>query len=280
MPDAKQIADLVERVPDLDKFAKIHGPTWDQMAAILDPILAGGRDSLVALIDLLKPVDNGDDWKVRYVIHAMAVYVTRPGKEGQRKMASDAVAAQLGGDRPHPIQKFLILELKWFGGPESTATLGKLVADEDMYAEATHALVSVGGDDVAAHFRAALPDAKDRRRTATIQALGTLRDAKSADALREALGDTSSDTRQIAAWALARIADPAAVSPVTAAADKAEGFERVKTDSAALLLAENLAAAGKKDDARKVYQHLIAKRTGVEEAYLRDAAERGLKSVG
>jgi hypothetical protein len=46
---------------------------------------------------------------------------------------------------------------------------------------------------------------------------------------------------------------------------------------ASLVLAEKLIAGGKRDEARRIYSHLKETRKGPEEAYIREAAERGLQ---
>ena len=69
---------------------------------------------------------------------------------------------------------------------------------------------------------------------------------------------------------------PDSVNPVIQAADTRAGWERIQATKHCLLLAENLATAGRKNEAAKIYQHLVKTRTDPAEAYIREAATRAL----
>ena len=106
-----------------------------------------------------------------------------------------------------------------------------------------------------------------------------LRDTSSASALVGLLTSPDADTRLTALWGLARIADPSQADLVIKAADMATGYERIKATQACLLLAENLAAAGRRAEATRIYRHLLDTRTGDAEQYVRQAAEIGLAAT-
>jgi predicted nucleotidyltransferase component of viral defense system len=65
-----------------------------------------------------------------------------------------------------------------------------------------------------------------------------------------------------------------------AAAEKAEGWERSQCIKSCLVLAEKLAAGGKKAEAREIYDQLKKTRTGERESHVREAADRGLAAIG
>jgi thioredoxin-like negative regulator of GroEL len=127
-------------------------------------------------------------------------------------------------------------------------------------------------DGAAAEFRKALPALKGPPRLTALQALGALRDVEALDAFRQAVAEP--ETRLVAAWALANIGDAGSVDLVLKAADVET--ERAKGASSCLLLAERLLAAGKKEEAHKIYRHLETTRTDPSEAYLRQVAVEGL----
>ena len=81
------------------------------------------------------------------------------------------------------------------------------------------------------------------------------------------------ELRQVAARALADMADTGAVVPLLKAADTSKGFERIKQTGACLQLAENLLALGRKEEATRIYQHLRDTRKDTAEAYIREAAK-------
>jgi len=59
----------------------------------------------------------------------------------------------------------------------------------------------------------------------------------------------------------------------------ADGWQRIQATDACLLLAENLVASGKRDEAVRIYTHLKDARTDPSERYVRDAAEKALAAV-
>ena len=271
---------LLDRMPRPDKEDKIlSGVEEGQVEAVVAELRAGGRDAVVALVDLLaEPGGGRSDSPVRHALHALATHAGAPGG-GDRRATAAALASTLGGrERPADVKAFVVRQLGWCGGREVAPALGKLLADEQVSDDAVMALLSIG-DGAAEQFRAALADLAGPRRVAVIAALGTLKDAASAEPLRRtAARDPDPVARLEAARALANIGDPAAVDVVLKCADEAAGFDRTRATGACLLLAENLGAAGKKDVAAKVYRHLRDTRTSPSEAYVRDVAERALRT--
>jgi HEAT repeat protein len=111
-----------------------------------------------------------------------------------------------------------------------------------------------------------------------VNALGLLKDASAAGPLRDAVKASDADTKRAAAWALANIGDAGSADLLLKAAAAAEGYERTAATDACLLLAENLSAAGRKDEARKIYVHLWESTADETEGHLREASRIGLKS--
>ncbi|MCX5653386.1 MAG: HEAT repeat domain-containing protein [Planctomycetota bacterium] len=179
---------------------------------------------------------------------------------------------------PGRVQAFLLQELQTAGGKEATAAIGKLLTDDDLSEWAARALVSIG-DGAVEQFRAALPQAKGKSRLTVLQNLGVLRDAKSADAMRAALADADREIRLAAARGLANIGDAAAPGLLLKAADGSQGWERIQMTKFCLVLAENLAAAGRKAEAAKIYAHLRDTRKDPTEKHVCEAAARGLAAV-
>lgn len=276
MMQPQDVAALVGRMPDPDKHGKLDGIPWPEAEKIYDEILKGGRPAVVKLVEMLKAVDDGEDYKVRYTLHGLVLYVGRPGKE--REALVSALVSQLGGSRPKPVQGFLIRELQLVGGKESVPALGRLLSDEDLYSDAALALLAIR-EGAAEPFRKALPGAGGRRRLTLIQALGVLADPESIPVFREAARDPDLDTRLAALEGLARLGDAGSVDLLLKAADTPAGWERIQAAKCCLLLAERLAAAGRKAEAAKIGRRLQETRTDPSEAYVREAAGRFLKAA-
>ena len=286
MANTAELKELVARMPELGSGdskskrshtqGKLDGPAWAEARKVYDQVLAGGAECIAGIIDMLREVDDGSDYKARYVLHAIATYVCRPGGERQRAMVATALARQLGGDRPKAVQGFVIRQLQFCGDGQVADTLGKLLADKELCEPAAMALTAIG-DSAARQLRTALSKAKGPCRLTIIQNLGAARDADSAPALRKALTDKDGEVRLAAASALAGLGDAESADALLALADaKGPAWQRIRATGACLQLAANLTAAGKRADATKIYKHLRDTRTDESEAYIRQAAENAL----
>jgi len=274
MADKDTIMKLVGQIPDLDKRGTVHGPSWDDAITIFDSILEDGADAAGIMVNQLGEIDDGADWKVRYVLHGIALYLSRDGKEKQRAEFCAALAAQLEKQKLASVKRFILQQLQTAGGAEVLDAVAAVLLDNQVQAEAASALLAIGG--AVELFRKALPNAKGPARLSIVQALGVLKDTQSVEALRKASDDEDHTVAHVAQWALANIGDSGAVDIMTKAADRASGFDRIKAHRHCLLLADHLAAAGKKSEADKIYRHLTNSGTDPSEQYLRDLAKESL----
>jgi hypothetical protein len=281
-PSAELVA-LVNQIPDPDtggghRNGKLTGPPWPEAEKLCNQILAGGKASIVGLIDMIREADDAKDYKVRYTLHVVATYVCRKGKKAQRATVVKALASQLGGDRPKPVQTFLIQQLQVCGDGSAAPLLGEMLTDEALCDPAAAALVAIrnGADE---QFRRALLRAKGKCRLTAVQNLGVLRDAKAVPALKRAAGDRDQNVRAAAVWALANIGDAGSVDLLLRAAETRSGWERIRAADACLLLGERLVAAGAKTNARRVYTRLRKRPGGSEEQHIRDQAGEALNGM-
>jgi HEAT repeat protein len=287
MAPSAELTALVNKMPDWDKDedpkkrgdnGKLTGPDWKDAEAVYDDIFKGGKANVVGVIDMIVLVDKGDDFKARYVLNGLGLHSLRSANAQKRSMYVDALASQIGGDRPKPIQAFLIQQLQAFGDKRAVPALCKCLLDEELCDPATAAMVAIR-EGVAEPFRQALPKAKGKQRLAIVQALGVLGDAASIPAMKEAAADQNVDVRLVAIWGLANVGD-AGSCDLLIKASGADGWERIQATKACLLLAENLLAKGNKTGAAKIYGHLSQTRTDKSEEYVRDAAAKGLAAAG
>ena len=278
MAPSAQLKALVDQMPDPDaRGMYCTDIDRDKIERAIAQICEGGRENVLGLIDLLVPPGEGDDCKAHYALHCLAVHVCKPANRQHRRTFGEVVASQLVGDRPKAVKAYLCQELQVAGGEEAAPALGKLLADEELCEPAAMALAAIR-HGAAEQFRAALAGATGDCRRTIVQNLGVLRDAGSVEGLRKALDDQDREVRILAAWALANIGDAGSADLLLKSAD-VQGWERVQNTKACLLLAERLAAAGKKAEAGKVYKHLKKTRSDPHERYVREAAERGLAAA-
>ena len=270
---------LIDTLPDPDErglLSNINKQTVDDVVA---QIHEGGRRSLVALVNMLVEPGAGDDVKARYALHCLAVHVCKLDNERTRGAFARTLASQVGGDRPKAVQKYIIQQLQVAGGKEVVPALGKMLLDEKLFESAAMALTAIGGG-AAEQFRKALPTSSGKMKLTIIQNLGVLEDTGSVKQLKAALGDQDREIRLAAGWALANVGDSGSVDLLLRAAGTRDTYERMKATRSCLLLAERLAAAGTKQTAVKIYEHLRDSRKGSDEAYVCDAAKEGLAKVG
>jgi hypothetical protein len=264
-------------MPDPDDRGTFSNISKDKVERAIAEIHAGGPEYVLGLIDMLVEPGQGDDIKPHYALHCLAVFVTGLEDDKGRSEFSKVVASQLGGDRPKSVQEFLIQELQVAGGKEAVPALGNVLVDEQLCEPAARTLVAIG-DGAAEQLRAALPRVPGNCRLTILQNLGVVRDERSVDALRDALGDTDREIRLAAVWGLANIGDVGSVDLLLKAAD-ADGWERIQATDACFLLAERFLEANSTDHAKKIYAHLQKTRTEPSELYVREAAERAMAAI-
>lgn len=282
---AAQPADPAKPPPKADRpgtGSKFTGPAPADAWTLCDQVLAGGRAEIIALIRLIRDpgADDFKNYKAEYLLHCLALRVSQPDQTARRPMLADAIASQLDNETlPIHTRGFLVRELEWIGDDTAVAALARLLTHERLCHDAVRTLLSIGGNRGTEQIRRAFPGARGPARLALVQALGSARDPLSRQTLEQALTDPDVDVRLAAAHGLARIGDTASVDPLLKLAEAPAGWERIKATAACFLLAENLAGAGQKVPARKIYSNLRQTRTGPKERHFREAADRGLTSL-
>ncbi|MBT3198567.1 MAG: hypothetical protein HN350_01505 [Phycisphaerales bacterium] len=285
MAASDKLKKLVDKMPDADgandkgkkrrrSKGTLTGPSWAEAAPVFDEILKGGSDSIVGLVSMLAPTDEGKDIKARYTLHAVLTYACTPGKDKQRACVAGAIASQLAGQSKDN-QAFLMRELQLCADAKTATELGKFLCTKDLSTAAAYALTAIGKDALP-QLRAALPKAKGSCRLDVVQALSVMSDAQSVEGLKKAAGDPDREVRLAAICGLANIADAGAVDVMIKASDAKDAWERIQAGDACLELAEKLTAAGKKTEANKIYTHLKQTRNTVGESHVGDIAAKAL----
>jgi HEAT repeat protein len=270
---------LVDQMPNPDgRGMYTENIDKEKIEKTVAEIHRGGRENVLGLIEMLGEPGSEENVKPHYALHCLANHVLIIKDENARRQFAETVASQLGGELSAYNKAFLCQELQWAGRREAVGALGKLLTDEELCDPAAMALTAIG-DGAAEELRRAVPGAKGRCRLAVVDALAALADAGSANVFKEALKDPDREVRLAAGSGLARIGDAGSVDLLLKAADCEPGWERVQQTKHCMVLAEKLAAAGKRSEAGKIYSHLRSTRTDPSERYIRDAAEKALAAT-
>src|SRR3954469_24197771 len=190
--DAEEIDKLIESLPDLDSpppdpkkkeeqfvgKGKLTGPRWADAEKICQAVLAGGPEAVSAVIARIKENDVGPAYKPRYLVHVLALYAARSGREADRATLFEGMRPELTGEKPKTIRAFLIRTLATFADPRVIPSLAPLLLDEDLADAAARTMVTLTqhsakpSDAAAPLLASALAHAKGRSRLAVVQALG------------------------------------------------------------------------------------------------------------
>jgi hypothetical protein len=248
------------------------------MAHVFGGCLAAGEAGLAELIGMIQEVDDGTDYRARYVLHGLAVHVCAAERKDERKLLCRVLAEALNGPRPAAIRGFLARQLQVCGTRQEVPALGRLLGDAEVCEYAAQAILAIG-DGAGPAFREALDRLPAAQRRTLVQALLLTGGREALPALRRAADDADVEVRLAGLLGLARLGDRGSVDRLLKASES-QGYERIKAGAACVTMAEALVAAKEFAEAQRVYQYLYQTRTDPSERYLRDLAQRGLLAAG
>src|SRR4051812_8353868 len=126
------LAALLESVP-----AKSAADVYPKM----EKLVAAGPEAIRKLADLLLEDGHGDDSRIRFAFHGLAIFVGN--EDAKRKIFGKAVAIELETAAPNSVKMFLLQQLHMAGAVEAIPAVEKLAADPDLAAEANRILSSL-----------------------------------------------------------------------------------------------------------------------------------------
>jgi HEAT repeat protein len=174
-------------------------------------------------------------------------------------------------------KEFICREIGVIGSAASVPVLADMLADPKTVEMGRFALERIPDPSAGRALRAALPKATGSARVGIVNSLGIRGDGAAVPVLRPlALGSPSPEA-EAARFALARIADPAAVAVLGEAYSKSTGEVRASVAQAYLQAANRLADQGNRAAALAIYRALYA---ALDPPTVRAAALRGLASAG
>ena len=224
--------------------------------------------------DLLARVAKWDFDKNRDDLLAVSTAVVKAhGSVAQTRDIEKRFIAFLKSDASFAGKDFVCRQLSLMGSEASVPVLSGMLSEPKSAEVARFALERIPGAAVNQALRAALAKSSDKTRIGIINTLGRRRDAGSVAALRPLASGTDQPTATAALFALAEIADPAAVQALADAQGKSTGALRVTASEAYLKAADKLAAPA----ALPIYKKLYA---ASEPPMVRVGALNGIARVG
>jgi len=121
----KAVADLLEIVP---------AKSTADAERVLASLLQAGAPAIALLASLILEDGHGDDSKVRYAFHGLAIYSGR--RDADRKLFAQAVSEELEKASPPLVKMFLMQQLYIAGAVEALPALKNLANDREIGTEA------------------------------------------------------------------------------------------------------------------------------------------------
>jgi hypothetical protein len=281
MPTQDQIKAIIAKLPELDNpppqprattrpttrqterprpgapsKGKLTGPKWEDAAKLYDELLAHGEEGIWMLVDQIPDNHVGPAYKAGYFLHGLATYVCRPEKAKQRSLVESALGNRLlrnGSTR----QLLAVMQaLQVCGSPKIVPWLTQGLTADDAADAVARTMIAIDPASAAEQFLKAYATAVPQARLAILQGIGQSKDPAATPLLLQAASDDNQDVRLTALWSLAGVGAVEGIDPILKATAAAESWPRRQAVRAALLLADNLTAAGKSHDAKRILSHL------------------------
>lgn len=268
------LAPLVAKVPNADADGRFTGPSWEEATLMYREILKGGKCSVQGLVKMLVEPGKGDDYRARYVMHGLCIFVGKADLEAERKVVGDGLMESLEGVSPN-VGAFVMGELQFLTEKRAVPVLAKYATDEKLYEPAIRAMVALR-EGSAPPLRDALPKVQGRNKLTVIQALGRLGDEAAVDAILPSLKAGEVEERLAAAAALAEIGSEKAADGLLQLREKAEGNEGTQSTEACFRLVAKLQAKNQKDVASRILSTIWNALAEKNEPQIRYAVIQGL----
>jgi len=238
-----------------------------------------GPEAVESVCAMLAPKGDDDAAKARYAISGLVKYASEQGRSNASCAVSKALLSALEDAHELEVQAFLIEQLTLIAGDEAVAPLTAYLTHEELCDPAAAILRTIGSERAAKALANALPGAEGKPRLAIVKALGELRYAPAAEAIRPLAASEDTALRRTALYAVANIPDPDAQDLLSASFTSSGPYEMHLIDANHLLWIRRMAEAGEKRTARKACIELIDTRTGPEDANVRSAALHELAAI-
>lgn len=163
----------LKRIPELEGGRRFPSLAPDKATQLFGELLSADKKEIVSIIDALNEIDDGKDWKARFVLGALASHVGAADRKNDRaKLESILAGAVQQADRPASVKTFLVMQLHWFAGAAAAPAIASQLGDQSPgLVDAAVAALAAIGDPGAQALKEAQGKAKGHARVAIDHAL-------------------------------------------------------------------------------------------------------------
>ncbi|MHC4944305.1 MAG: HEAT repeat domain-containing protein, partial [Planctomycetota bacterium] len=222
------------------KGAEAVGPLVERMASEKDPQAAAARVALEAMV------------------HSLAV----PGLNEERAVMVNALMAEITGNHPAKVRRWLLRMIGFAGGLESTIALCELIQDPELGEMAVFALSRIPGEDASMHLQIPMSNPPAGREVALINALTRRGAFPDLGLLIFFTTHPDEEVRLAAIDGLAKVPDTKGAEALLLRARHGSGRESHRAWCAYAELADTLFEDGRTEEARTLYGRLLEKGNG------------------
>lgn len=180
--------------------------------------------------------------------------------EGSIDAENDRLVKILKSDAPLFDKTEACKRLGYIGNDRCIPELAKLLSDEKLSHFARYALQAIPGDASEKALRNALDEVKGRQLVGVINSVGLRNDKFAVKNLSQLLNNSDDEVACAAATAIGNIDSPQSAQVIMIVSKSAQGIRLAAIQDASLRCAERMVAGGKLDQARRLYEPLLAEK--------------------
>jgi HEAT repeat protein len=264
IPAAAQTRARISRLDSV--ISRFPAESSEVRDALAEELLGLGPEALLDACRRLLPAGPRSDAKVRFALHAAAVYVTQEGAGEKRKSFARAILKALKDRQNSEVKAFLIRHLEMTGGQESIKPLAGYLDDPSLCGPAAKALLAIKHPGVEKAFIKALKKSKNKTLITLVKSLGELRSTEAVGIILPLAESRDAEIRGAVRTALACIGDPRAAPVLEHSLITASAYERLKAPADYLVFARRLGETGRRDQAVSICRNMIENYSGGSES--------------
>lgn len=235
-----------------------------------------GPSVIVPLGEKMEAADRSKSQDLKRAIERIVHQAGQPGADAERKAVAAELVKLLVPDRSAKVKNEILDLLGYIADESNLSTIEPLLADEAVRVEACRAIQRIPGRAATACLEQSLEKSQGDFTIALLGALGQRKDKSAGPALEKFMNQSKGDLKLLSLEALAK---SGALPP----RELRKGFESIGKPidpdvraNIRLMFADNLAAQGETERARKIYESLLKAKDGDQ---IPIAAQKGLDSL-